>query len=266
MPPRHGDAGRSPSHQSILRALSTEELNRWAISERQDRFPTMPIITEVRFAHEDGALADTLRAFPDLAVAVLPQASTEPNRSVYLFQFDETGTAEVQAALEADHTVHRVEPMPQFEAEQILGIEFAAGTKLLAPEVTRAGGFVLEARSTTTSNGTRGWYERWLLPDRESLHAIWEHARETGFEFEVLEFHQQGQTDPAYPGLHAPTDQQREALLTAYERGYFAEPRETSLEELAEELDRSPTAVAGRLKRGMRSLIGMTLVTEESEE
>lgn len=226
----------------------------------------MPIITRVRFAHEDGALADTLGAFPELTATVIPQASTDPDRSVYLFRFDEKAISDVQAALEADHTVHAVEPLPGFEDGQILGVEFAAGTELLAPEVTTEGGFVLEARSSNTGTVPRGWHERWLLPDRESLHDIWQHARETGFEFEVLEFHRQGRTDPSYPGLGAPTEQQREALVTAYERGYFAEPRETSLEELAEELDRSPTAVAGRLKRGMRSLIAMTIVVDGAEE
>lgn len=225
----------------------------------------MPIITEVQFAHEDGALADTLRAFPELAVTVIPQASTDPKRSVYLFRFDEEAMGNVQTALEADHTVQSVEQMPGFENGQILGVEFAQGTKLLAPRVTSEDGFVLEARSSPTSASLRGWRERWLLPDRESLHDIWEYARETDFEFEVLEFHQQGHTDPSYPGLAAPTEEQREALVTAYQRGYFAEPRETSLEELADELDRSPTAVAGRLKRGMRSLVGMTIVVDSDD-
>lgn len=226
----------------------------------------MPIVTEVRFAHADGALADTLEAFPDLEATVIPQASTDPQRSVYLFRFDDVAIDDVQAALETDHTIDSVEPMPAFEGGKVLGIAFAPGAELLAPEVTKEGGVVLEAKSTTTGSQTHGWRERWLLPDRESLHDIWQYARETGFEFEVLEFYQQGRTDPTYPGLGEPTDQQREALVTAYRRGYFAEPRETSLEDLAAELDRSPTAVAGRLKRGMRSLVGMTLVADEREE
>lgn len=226
----------------------------------------MPIITEVRFAHPDGALADTLRTLPDLEVTVVPEASMGPRRSVYLLRFSEVSTEEVQSVLEADHTVDSVEPMPVFEREPMIGVEFAPGTRLLAPRVTSEDGFVLEARSSNPDVRPRGWFERWLLPSREALHDIWHDAREEGFEFEVLRFREQGRTDPEYGGSTTLTEEQREALVVAYDRGFFAEPRETSLEELAKELDISPTAVAGRLKRGMRSLVGMTVVADRPEE
>lgn len=226
----------------------------------------MPIITEVRFAHPDGALADTLEALPDLQVRVVPEASMGPRRSVYLLRFTEVSTEEVQSVLEADHTVDTVEPMPVFEREPMIGVEFAPGTKLLAPRVTREDGFVLEARSSSPDVTPRGWFERWLLPSREALHDIWQEARGAGFEFDVLRFREQGRTDPEYGGATKLTEEQREALVVAYDRGYFAEPRGASLEELAEELGISPTAVAGRLKRGMRSLVGMTAVADRPEE
>jgi predicted DNA binding protein len=227
----------------------------------------MAIVTEVRFAHEDGALADTLAALPDVDVTVIREASTDPGGSIYLLRFDGDvgGYDEVGAALEADHTVSEAEPMSGFEDRHLWGVEFAEGTKLLGPKVTSVEGFVLDARSSNPDGGRRGWRERWLVPDREALHEVWEHAREEGFAFEIIEFRRQGRTDPEYPGGDAPTEEQREALLAAYEHGYFAEPRETSLEELAEELGISPTAVGGRLRRGMRSLVGMTLVVERPD-
>ncbi|MFC6941656.1 helix-turn-helix domain-containing protein [Salinirubellus sp. GCM10025818] len=228
----------------------------------------MAIVTEVRFAHGDGALADTLAALPDVDVTVIREASTDPGGSVYLLRFDGDigGYEELEEVLDADHTVRAAEPMSGFEDQHLWGVEFSAEAKLLAPKVTNEEGFVLDARSSDLDGGRRGWHERWLVPDREALHEIWEGAREEGFEFEIIEFRSQGRTDPEYPGGGAPTDEQREALLAAYEHGYFAEPRETSLEELAEVLGLSPTAVGGRLRRGMRSLVGMTLVVERPEE
>lgn len=227
----------------------------------------MAIVSEVRFAHEDGALADTLAALPDAEVTVIREASTDPGQSVYLLRFDGDigGYEEVDRVLEVDHTVAGADPIPGFEDQHLWGVEFSGAAKLLAPRVTRKEGFVLDARSSSVNGGRRGWHERWLVPDREALHDIWEYARAEGFEFEIIEFRRQGRTNPEYPGADAPTDQQLEALLAAYERGYFVEPRETSLEELAEVLGISPTAVAGRLRRGMRSLVGMTLVVERSE-
>jgi Predicted DNA binding protein len=56
------------------------------------------------------------------------------------------------------------------------------------------------------------------------------------------------------------TDTQREALVLAHERGYFDSPRETSLEELADELGITQQSLSSRLKRGHRRLIGGVLM------
>ena len=55
------------------------------------------------------------------------------------------------------------------------------------------------------------------------------------------------------------TETQREALVLAYERGYFDTPRETSLEEIADELGITQQSLSSRLRRGHRRLIGATL-------
>lgn len=225
----------------------------------------MPIITEVEFGHPHGALADTLEALPELSVSVVRETRTDPRRSLYLMRFDAQDT-DLTTVLKADSTVRAVEPMPGFEDQQVWGIEFAADTKLMSPRVTNVDGFVLDASSTAVTETLRGWHERWLLPDRTALHDIWDYARSNGFEFEVLEFRRQGQTDFAYSGPAAPTDEQREALITAYHANYFADPRETSLDEIAAELNISPTAAAGRIKRGLESLIAMTLTVDEIEQ
>ncbi|MEA5389123.1 helix-turn-helix domain-containing protein [Haloarculaceae archaeon H-GB11] len=55
------------------------------------------------------------------------------------------------------------------------------------------------------------------------------------------------------------TETQREALVLAYERGYFDSPRKVSLEEVAEELGITQQSLSSRLRRGHRRLIGATL-------
>jgi len=226
----------------------------------------MAIITEVRFVHEHGALADTLNALSEADVAVVRDARTDPEHNVYVIRFEGAPLDEIEAVLADDHTVDSVDPMPGFEDQQLLGVEFAPGTMLLNPQVTNEDGFVIEARGSRVGAGARGWHERWLLPDGESLRNIWEHAREHGFEFDVLELNQHGRADPDFRRADVVTDQQREALTTAFDGGYFTEPREMSLEELAESLDLSSTAAAGRLRRGMKALIGATLIVGDQEQ
>ena len=55
------------------------------------------------------------------------------------------------------------------------------------------------------------------------------------------------------------TDPQREALVLAYERGYFNSPREVTMEEIGAELGISQQAVASRLRRGIDRILGSTL-------
>ncbi|WP_226480834.1 helix-turn-helix domain-containing protein [Natrinema amylolyticum] len=55
------------------------------------------------------------------------------------------------------------------------------------------------------------------------------------------------------------TDTQQEALVLAYERGYFESPRETTMDEIGDELGISHQAVASRLRRGIKHILGETL-------
>lgn len=172
--------------------------------------------------------------------------------------------SKVKQTLESDPSVAQAHPMPDYEGTHVFGIEFTERTKLLASEVTSRGGFSLEARRADPTTGKYGWWERWLFSDRGALNEVWEHARNEGFEFELLavnQFHPEGSV-----ATGSLTDDQRETLLVAFDHGYFEEPRETSLEELAATLDLSSTAVGGRIRRGINALVRATVVAEAREE
>jgi predicted DNA binding protein len=61
------------------------------------------------------------------------------------------------------------------------------------------------------------------------------------------------------------TDSQREALLVAFERGYFEEPRDATLGEVAADLDISQPAASGLLRRGIKRLIVSSMM-DDSEK
>lgn len=56
------------------------------------------------------------------------------------------------------------------------------------------------------------------------------------------------------------TPEQRETLIAAYREGYYEQPREITQEELGERFDISHRAVAERLRRGTRTVIGDALL------
>ncbi|MFC6862153.1 helix-turn-helix domain-containing protein [Halomicroarcula sp. GCM10025817] len=78
-------------------------------------------------------------------------------------------------------------------------------------------------------------------------------CRDRGIELTLTELHDLSagrESEP--PELTAP---QREALMLAYELGYFDEPRTATLEDVAAELGISRQAVSSRLRRGHRTLV-----------
>lgn len=56
------------------------------------------------------------------------------------------------------------------------------------------------------------------------------------------------------------TPEQRETLIMAVENGYFSIPRETTLDELAEELNLSSQAVSERIRRATETVLRKALV------
>ncbi|MFH5797263.1 helix-turn-helix domain-containing protein [Haladaptatus sp. CMAA 1911] len=62
------------------------------------------------------------------------------------------------------------------------------------------------------------------------------------------------------------TPRQEEALTAAFKAGYFDEPREATLEEIAREMDITRQSLAARLRRGHRNLIANTLFHEAVDQ
>lgn len=60
------------------------------------------------------------------------------------------------------------------------------------------------------------------------------------------------------------TSDQRETLITAYEKGYYEKPRQTTQQELGDEFNITSRAVSDRLRRGTANLITNTLLSAAS--
>jgi predicted DNA binding protein len=103
------------------------------------------------------------------------------------------------------------------------------------------------------------WNLRTLFPDRRALSRTYERFEESGLTMDVrniyrLEDGQQGRLEL--------TDEQREALVLAYERGYYDIPRQTTADELADELGITHQALSERLRRGHENIVRTTLVND----
>lgn len=104
------------------------------------------------------------------------------------------------------------------------------------------------------------------FPTRDAVVQLREASLERDREFTLLNLYEEEQVEGTigFESKYGTTTAQREALLTALEKGYFDEPRKATLETVAEELDISTTALSERLRRGQKELLLNTLARQRS--
>jgi len=102
-----------------------------------------------------------------------------------------------------------------------------------------------------------GWRQTGWFADRKAFNefsTFWQRNAD----FRLSRLTRDGESKPPGDGL---TDQQQEALRTAYQMGHFDIPRRASLEEVATELDISASSLSERLRRAETQLIEETVAT-----
>lgn len=213
------------------------------------------IAARIYVEHPDLALSSTIRSVTDAEIRVITDVGTDPFHSVYTFRIEAPDFDEVESALRADHTVDDFTCVVEMAGHRTYRIEYNDDAKLITPHVTERGGLTLASKSYLN-----GWMLRLQLESHDDLCDLAEHAQVEGIQLEILELTQNNHLDDQSEfGL---TASQMEALVTAYKHGLYDEPRQVSVEELAELLDISRTAVSGRLRRGASKLVEELLLEE----
>jgi len=212
----------------------------------------MSITATVHIEHELLALVPTLRRLDGVSIRVITQGNTDPESAVFPFFVEYDDRAELERALEDDPTVDAYQLVDWMGGTGIYYIEHADEVRLISTAVTDANGFLIH-----TETKGNGWLVRLMLPDREALNVVWTYAKERNISMDIVEVY--GNRDTNDEVSYGLTDEQAVALRTAYENGYFSEPREISLNDAADEIGLSSTAMSGRLRRGMRNLISTTI-------
>ncbi|ELZ27083.1 bacterio-opsin activator HTH domain-containing protein [Halogeometricum pallidum JCM 14848] len=113
-----------------------------------------------------------------------------------------------------------------------------------------------------------GTSERWLFrirgDKRHDVAAFYDRCQEWSVPVTMTELHS---LTPRQRSAEATlTDAQREALVLAYERGYFDTPRGVTMAELGSKLGISQQAVGSRIRRGINCILGETLSSVDDDE
>ena len=112
--------------------------------------------------------------------------------------------------------------------------------------------------SLLSGHGSRGeWVFELRADTAEAISDFQQKCQDYGIATALSRLHTLSEMETR--GRYNLTSEQQEALLLAFNEGYYNEPRGVNLETLAGQLDISRPSLSDRLKRGSRNLIGSTL-------
>ncbi|WP_254766878.1 bacterio-opsin activator domain-containing protein [Salinilacihabitans rarus] len=176
----------------------------------------------------------------------------------YGLWFDGADRETVEAALDADETVREASLVSEGDDRWLFDVSFAADATDVFGLILSEGGTVLAA---SAADGR--WHLRVRFVDREDASRLYDRLGEGRIGTNLVRLSELREQTPAACGL---TAKQYETLLVALDHGYFTIPRETSMEELADELGVSHQALSERFRRAYRALVMTELNgTERSE-
>jgi hypothetical protein len=191
----------------------------------------------------------------DQALSMLSESTLIPkhhtvsaagDRTLHLF----AASAEVEECRDAfmlDPTVVAANHVATFPDGLMFQLDLTDDAVLVAPTSLELG-----ARTLSVRGHDGQWNARVQFPDRDALVALRQFCQEHDIEFGIDSLYH---TDWGRGTTTNLTEQQREALLMAFERGYYDVPREITQDNLATALDISRSAVSHRLRRATAQLI-----------
>ncbi|MUV57413.1 helix-turn-helix domain-containing protein [Halogeometricum sp. CBA1124] len=210
----------------------------------------------VRVQHPDIVLSQTVDHDRSSTVKSVSEAGTDPTSGKFFYHIESSDFSQFEDGLRKDSTVAEFERVSETRDEKaIYSFEYTDEAKVLSPVVSAANGVILDME-----NDGSAWILTVWIPERTELVHLWEYAQENDIDIELLRVNEYASLGTTDAGL---TDSQRDALLVALETGYFEEPRDATLGDVAADLDISQPAASGLLRRGIKRLIVSSLLDDE---
>lgn len=157
-----------------------------------------------------------------------------------------------ERTLTESELVERVEAVARFEDSTLYAIEWHTERATFLNGLEEAGGTILEAYGSSTFTFTV------RFNDHAALTRFHRFYQGKGFPVSIRQVYTLSEGSEEDGGFDL-TPAQREALVVAVENGYFAVPRRTKLEEVADELDISRQAVSELVRRGTEKVLQRAL-------
>jgi len=207
----------------------------------------MSVIADFSIPADEFALGHLLEVRPGVQVRL---ESMVPTGEVMIpsFWVEDPDIDAVEEALLESEYVEDVRIVDRVGEEALFRVDWAE-------DVNGVVGTIQETESVILGGNGHGdhWTFELRFPEYDAISQFYRAVVEKDISITLENVY--NPIDQSGPQSNALTDEQREALQTALEEGYFAVPREITLVELAEKLGISDSAVSQRIRRGLTKLL-----------
>lgn len=199
------------------------------------------------------ALEETLAAVPSAVIDIERVVASEEVLTPH-FWVSNVSDMDFEEATESDPSVRDLRRLDSFENATLYRAEWTENIESIVYAYMDVGAVILEAVGTEDI-----WNVHMRFDDHSQLTMFQTHCEDRGIPFQVKRLHEVTRPSPAHQ--FGVTEKQYDALVRAWEAGYFESPAETTLEEVAAELSISQQALSQRMRKGYGMLIANTLIT-----
>ena len=214
----------------------------------------MSVVLDVSVPTESFALGQVLSTASDVRVELERLVPMGADRSLHLWARG-TNRSAFTRSVRSDPRVDAFVPLEECDERTLYRLELSDTTGAIVTAVCETDAVIV--RGTLDEE----WQFRFRFPDHDRMSTFHDRCRSDGVPIRVDRVDRtNGDGDRA--DVHGLSDPQREALVVALERGYFATPSETDLEALASEFDISHQALSSRLRRGLEAVLTDALRNE----
>lgn len=213
----------------------------------------MAVIVEFTVDRKEFALGQALRGMDVELEQIVPTSNTV----IPFFWASDGDPDTLERNVEESTYIEDLEPLETVEDQTLYRVAWTGEYEDLVDGIVRSDGTILQSH---TVDGT--WVFRLRFPDHEFLTAFYDFCTDHDIAINIERVYTLTEQTPRRRTFQL-TPEQREALVLAYERGYFETPRATSLADLAEELGISSQALSDRIRRGNEKILGEVLVVSD---
>ncbi|MFC6962825.1 helix-turn-helix domain-containing protein [Halocatena marina] len=211
----------------------------------------MTVFVEVSLPSDTFTLGEVLGT-PGVQIELVECVPVEDSPVPYCWLTGESDTAAFERSVRSDSRVTTLTALERTITKTLYRIEWAADADGLLGAFCDHGLIVEHATGTGEE-----WVFQLRAPDQAALDAFHEEPRLTDLPLTIQRVvHRPAGSDKTTNTI---TPKQHEAVLLAFERGYFQVPRETSLTKLADELGISRQSFSRRLHRGLHGILAAQL-------